>query len=75
VLLSAGFIAGEALMAVVLAFVVLGGRYYDIEQVLPSIAQSALFGALVFIALYYMLVNVPLKASAEDGAGDTPPAS
>ncbi|MCH7747480.1 MAG: oligopeptide transporter, OPT family [Acidobacteria bacterium] len=75
VLLSSGFIAGEALMAVVLAFVVLGGRYYDIEQVLPSIAQSALFGALVFIALYYMLVNVPLKASAEDGAGDTPPAS
>jgi putative OPT family oligopeptide transporter len=75
VLLSSGFIAGEALMAVVLAFVVMGGRYYDIEQVLPSIAQSALFGALVFIVLYYMLVNVPLKASAEDGARDAPPDS
>jgi len=75
VLLSSGFIAGEALMAVVLAFVVMGGRYYDIEQVLPSFAQSALFGALVFIALYYMLVNVPLKASAEDGARDAPPGS
>ena len=75
VLLSSGFIAGEALMAVVLAFVVMGGRYYDIEQVLPSYAQSALFGALVFIALYYMLVNVPLKASAEDGARDGPPGS
>ena len=75
VLLSSGFIAGEALMAVVLAFVVMGGRYYDIEQVLPSIAQSALVGALVFIALYYMLVNVPLKASAEDGARDAPPGS
>jgi putative OPT family oligopeptide transporter len=75
VLLSSGFIAGEALMAVVLAFVVMGGRYYDIEQVLPSFAQSALFGALVFIVLYYMLVNVPLKASAEDGARDAPPDS
>jgi hypothetical protein len=53
----------------------MGGRYYDIEQVLPSIAQSALFGALVFIVLYYMLVNVPLKASAEDGARDAPPDS
>ena len=75
VLLSSGFIAGEALMAVVLAFVVMGGRYYDIEQVLPSFAQSALFGALVFVALYYMLVNVPLKASAEDGRRDGPPGS
>ena len=75
VLLSSGFIAGEALMAVVLAFVVMGGRYYDIEQVLPAYAQSALFGALVFIALYYMLVHVPLKASAADGARDAPPGS
>ena len=68
VLLSSGFIAGEALMAVVLAFVVMGGRYYDIEQVLPSVAQSALFGALVFVLLYYMLVHVPLEASKEDAA-------
>ena len=69
VLLSSGFIAGEALMAVLLAFVVLGGSYYGVEQVLPSIAQSTLLGALVFILLYYMLVNVPLGASEEDGAG------
>ena len=75
VLLSSGFIAGEALMAVVLAFVVMGGRYYGNEQVLPSLAQSALFGALVFIVLYYMLVNVPLEASVEDGARDAPPGS
>ena len=68
VLLSSGFIAGEALMAVVLAFVVLGGSYYGVEQVLPSISQSTLIGAFVFILLYYMLVNVPLRASEEDGA-------
>jgi len=69
VLLSSGFIAGEALMAVLLAFVVLGGSYYGIDKVLPSIMQSALLGALVFVLLYYMLVHVPLKtASQEDDA-------
>ncbi len=68
VLLSSGFIAGEALMAVMLAFVVLGGSYYGVQQVLPSISQSAFIGASVFILLYYMLVNVPLRASEEDGA-------
>ena len=75
VLLSSGFIAGEALMAVVLAFVVLGGSALDIEQVLPSFMQSTLLGAFVFVLLYYMLVNVPLKASAEDGVRDAPPGS
>ena len=67
VLLSSGFIAGEALMAVMLAFVVLGGSYYGVQQVLPSISQSAFIGASVFILLYYMLVNVPLRVSEEDG--------
>ena len=70
VLLSSGFIAGEALMAVVLAFVVLGGSTVGIDQVLPSFMPSTwistLLGALVFVLLYYMLVNVPLKASHED---------
>ena len=72
VLLSSGFIAGEALMAVVLAFVVLGGSAFGIDQVLPSFMQSTLLGALVFILLYYMLVNVPLTASQEDGAPGGP---
>ena len=67
VLLSSGFIAGEALMAVVLAFVVLGGSALGIEQVLPSFMQSTLLGALVFVLLYYMLVHVPLEASQDDG--------
>ena len=68
VLLSSGFIAGEALMAVLLAFVVLGGSAFGIDQVLPSLLRSPLLGALVFPLLYYMLVHVPLEASAEDGA-------
>jgi putative OPT family oligopeptide transporter len=71
VLLSSGFIAGEALMAVLLAFVVLGGSYFAIEQVLPSFMQSALLGSVVFVLLYHMLVNLPQRASQDDGAGPT----
>ena len=73
VLLSSGFIAGEALMAVVLAFVVLGGSSFGIDRVLPAIAQSTVLGGLVFVLLYYMLVTVPLRASGGDGASESPP--
>ena len=67
VLLSSGFIAGEALMAVLLAFVVFGGStLFGIVQVLPSFGQSALLGALVFVLLYYMLVILPQKAGRGD---------
>ncbi|MEO2195929.1 MAG: oligopeptide transporter, OPT family [bacterium] len=72
VLLSSGFIAGEALMAVLLAFVVLGGSAFGVDQVLPRIAESALLGALVFVVLYYMLVNVPLSASDSDSTLQPP---
>jgi putative OPT family oligopeptide transporter len=65
VLLSSGFIAGEALMAVLLAFVVLAGSAFGLARVLPSIAQSTLLGGLVFILLYYMLVSVPLQESEQ----------
>ena len=40
---------------------------YGVTQVLPSIAESALLGALVFVGLYYLLVYVPLRASRRDG--------
>ena len=68
VLLSSGFIAGEALMAVLLAFVVAGGTAAGVERVLPAFSQSPLLGALVFVLLYHLLVRVPLAASG-DGAG------
>ena len=73
VLLSSGFIAGEALMAVVLAFVVLGASSFGIDQVVEPIAQSTVLGGLVFVLLYYMLVAVPLGASGGDGASEPPP--
>ena len=68
VLLSSGFIAGEALMAVLLAFVV-GASEAVPWLVLPQIADSALGGALVFVLLYYMLVRMPLNAMRGSNAG------
>ena len=69
VLLSSGFIAGEALMAVALAFVVLGADVLGAEQVLPRLAESALLGALIFVLLFYLLVKVPLGAMRSGAPG------
>ena len=68
VLLSSGFIAGEALMAVLLAFVVLASEVVG-WLVLPQIADSALAGSLIFIVLLYMLVKIPLNAMSGGGPG------
>ena len=68
VLLSSGFIAGEALMAVLLALVV-GASEALPWLALPQIAESALLGALIFIVLFYMLVQVPLRAMRSDAPG------
>lgn len=65
VLLSSGFIAGEALMAVLLAFVVLGSEVFP-WMVLPQIASSTLLGALVFLPVAYLLIKVPLSAMRSD---------
>ena len=73
VLLSSGFIAGEALMAVLLAGVVAGGNAAGVERVLPFFSESALLGALVFVLLYHLLVRVPLAASADEAGPGAPP--
>ena len=69
VLLSSGLIAGEALMAVILAFVVLGAslkgsrfRLADWGAAHPSVW----LGLLVFFGLLYLLVAIPLKKSRAD---------
>ena len=67
-LLSSGFIAGEALLAVGLAFVV-GASEVLPWLALPEIADSALGGALVFVLLYYMLVRMPLNAAGSGSTG------
>ena len=68
VLLSSGFIVGEALMAVILTFMVLAREVVP-WLVLPQIADSALLGALVFVVLAYMLIRVPLNAMSTDAPG------
>ena len=67
VLLSSGLIAGEALMAVLLAFLVLGSDTAG-WGALPQIAQSPWLGALVFPLLVYVLVKIPLGAMHKEGA-------
>ena len=68
VLLSSGFIAGEALMAVLLAFIVPASEVVG-WLVLPQIASSALAGSLIFVVLLYMLVKIPLNAMSVGGPG------
>ncbi len=77
VLISSGLIAGEALMAVILAFVVLGERLSGVETIvggekaswLKNFAvntlgvetPSIIAGFLVFLVLTYALVKLPLN--------------
>ena len=76
ILLSSGFIAGEALMAVLLAFLVLGvdlagmiNPLRSISAALPSfISHNPWLGLLGFGGLLYLLVAVPLKAMRQGGA-------
>ena len=68
VLLSSGFIAGEALMAVFLAFLVLGSEVFP-WLVLPKIADSTFLGALVFLPVAYILIKVPLNAMGSNTPG------
>ncbi len=72
VLLSSGFIAGEALMAVVLAFVVLGSDLFGWGRLLPQISESAWLGALVFPLVGGALLKVPLAAAAKGGLPGVP---
>jgi putative OPT family oligopeptide transporter len=65
VLVSSGLIAGEALMAVALAFVLLYGKAVmklgENETMLPHLADSFWLGLLIYPLLAYLLVWLPLK--------------
>jgi putative OPT family oligopeptide transporter len=82
VLISSGLIAGEALMAVILAFLYLGQEMYQIEylmdgekisflknfavNILGVSNPSAIAGFFVFIGLAYLLVMVPIKSLSKN---------
>ncbi len=82
VLISSGLIAGEALTAVILAFIVLGERLSGVTRMVGNQAVSSLkyfavkglgvehpsviVGLLVFVGLIYMLVTLPLKAAKKE---------
>jgi putative OPT family oligopeptide transporter len=71
-LLSSGFIAGESLMAVILAFLVIGQDFFPFlgrmrAAVTPSGEPSFLLSLLVYPALVYLLVFLPLRKMRESG--------
>ncbi len=74
-LMSSGFIAGESLMAVALAFLVLGAdRLPALESLLESMAKvSPSFwpGLLIYPAMAYLLVVLPFQKMSAGGLPST----
>ena len=70
-LLSSGLIAGESLMAVALAFVVLGGDFVPavaaFRERLAGITPSYPLGLAIYPVLGYLFVWLPLKKMRETG--------
>ncbi len=62
VLLASGMVAGESLMAVLLAFVVLGTNLSQSTFRLPTIYTAAWPGLLVFLILATVLVRIPIQS-------------
>jgi putative OPT family oligopeptide transporter len=66
ILLSSGFIAGESLMAVIMAFVVLGRSLVNTEwEAAPifTIMENPWVGMLAFLGIGFILVRVPIQAA------------
>jgi len=69
VLISSGLIAGEALMAVVIALIVLGVDISGGNFALSNFAfmePSTILGLLVFAGLIYLLVKIPMNRSMNE---------
>lgn len=70
-LISSGFIAGESLMAVALAFLVLGaersGAIASLRESMSGFTPSYWPGLLIYPALLYLLVAVPLQKMRDPG--------
>jgi putative OPT family oligopeptide transporter len=76
VLMSSGFIAGEALMAVLLAFLVLGGDFMPAllrlqAALTPAFEPSFWLGLVIYPVLFYLLAWLPVKKMKEGGLPST----
>lgn len=71
VLISSGLIAGEALMAVLLAFWYLGQTLNIGIPDLPHLADNYFLGLLIYPVMLYLLVALPLKKMKEGGIAAT----
>jgi putative OPT family oligopeptide transporter len=73
VLLSSGFIAGESLMAVFMALLVIGRDRFPFLQ-LPALIEnpSAWPGLVIFAIVGWLLIVTPLKAMKSDAIPATP---
>ena len=72
ILLSSGFIAGESLMAVILAFLVLGSDFFPWlltakEAVTPEMDPQFWLSLIIYPVLAYLLIFLPIKKMKEDG--------
>ncbi len=75
VLLSSGFIAGESLMAVVLALLVIGGDFYpgllSFQRLTFGFEPQAWLGIIAYLLVIYLLVWLPIKRMREGGLPST----
>jgi putative OPT family oligopeptide transporter len=67
ILLSSGFIAGESLMAVFIAFWVMGTTTIGLSE-LPKFGDNPWIGMLIFIVLALLLIYIPLSAARKGAA-------
>lgn len=65
-LFSSGFIAGEALMAVLIAFYVLARSFWPSMGQIPHISENFLLGLLIYPVVLYLLAYFPLKKLREN---------
>jgi len=74
-LLSSGFIAGESLMAVALAFLVLGADRFpalaSLQESMSGFSANYWPGLLIYPAMIYLLVILPLQKMKESGLPST----
>ena len=65
ILMASGFIAGESLMAVIMAFVVLGRLMAAGPEAEPTplftIAENPYIGMLIFLVVGFLLIRIPFK--------------